>query len=74
MKKVIAYNTYLHISKILAGCNLDEMDEDEMLMRAIAMSLEEVEVVKEELGSINVQAPGEPLKKHNQAITFISSF
>ena len=44
-----------------------------MLMRAIAMSLEEVEVVKEELGSINVQAPGEPLK-NNQAITFISSF
>ena len=47
-----------------------------MLMRAIAMSLEEEEdeVVKEELGSINVQAPGEPLKKNNQAITFISSF
>ena len=47
------------------------MDEDEMLMRAIAMSLEEEEVVKEELGSINVQAPGEPLKKNNQAITFL---
>ena len=45
-----------------------------MLMRAIAMSLEEEEVVKEELGSINVQAPGEPLNKNNQAITFISSF
>ena len=45
-----------------------------MLMRAIAMSLEEEEVVKEELGSINVQAPDEPLKKNNQAITFISSF
>ena len=49
------------------------MDEDEMLIRAISMSLEE-EVVMEELGSINVQAPGEPLKKNNQAITFISSF
>ena len=39
-------------------------------------SLEAVreEVVKEELGSLNVQAPGEPLKKNNPAITFISAF
>ena len=45
--------------------DLEELNEEEMLMRAIAMSLEEEEegVSEEELGSIKVQESGELLKK-----------
>ena len=40
--------------------DLEDLGEEEMLMRAIAMSLEkEGPVAKEELGSINVQPQGE---------------
>ena len=40
--------------------DLEDLGEEEMLMRAIAMSLEKEEpVAKEELGSIDVEAPGE---------------
>ena len=48
--------------------DLEELNEEEMLMRAIAMSLEEEEeeeeeVSEEELGSIKVQESGELLQK-----------
>ena len=46
--------------------DLVELNEEEMLMRAIAMSLEEEEeeeVSEEELGSIKVQESGELLQK-----------
>ena len=44
--------------------DLEELNEEEMLMRAIAMSLEEEEEVsEEELGSIKVQESGELLQK-----------
>ena len=54
---------------------MEELDEEEMLMRAIAMSLEEVEEAEEEKEQQEnkdkevakeleeVQGPGEPLKK-----------
>ena len=47
--------------------SLEDLDEEEMLMRAIAMSLEEEqkegEVAQEELGSINIKGSGELLQK-----------
>ena len=44
--------------------DLEELNEEEMLMRAIAMSLEEEEEVSEqELGSKKVQESGELLQK-----------
>ena len=46
--------------------DLEELNEGEMLMRAIPMSLEEEEekeVSEEELGSIKVQESGELLQK-----------
>ena len=47
--------------------DLEELNEEEMLMRAIAMSLEEEEeeeeVSEEEQGSIKVQESGELLQK-----------
>ena len=42
--------------------DLEELNEEEMLVRAIAMSLEE-EVSEQELGSIKVQESGELLQK-----------
>ena len=39
--------------------NMEELDEEEMLMRAIAMSLGEEEISEEEITSIKIQGPGE---------------
>ena len=49
--------------------DLEELNEEEMLMRAIAMSLEEEkeEVSEEELGSIKIQESGELLQKASKA-------
>ena len=46
----------------MGNTDLGELDEEELLMMAIAMSLEEVE--REELSSIKNQGPGEQKRKH----------
>ena len=47
----------------MGNTDLGELDEEEMLMMAIAMSLEQEEEERKALSSIKNEGPGEQIKK-----------